>query len=124
RRALARGDAHAATNLLERALALGAPTDPFGLELARDLTDALIVAGNFERADQVTTAAIEAAGDSRHGLVASLMRADISTFTEPEGSLQRLRDVAEHTLPELEKARDDNRLARAWSAIGCAHHYA
>jgi DNA-binding transcriptional LysR family regulator len=32
------------------------------LELARDLTDALILAGNFERADQVTTAAIEAAG--------------------------------------------------------------
>ena len=124
RRALARGDAHAATNLLERALALVPPTDPFGLELARDLTDALILAGNFERADQVTTAAIEAAGDSRHGLVASLMRADIRTFTEPEGSLERLRDVAEHALPELEKARDDNGLARAWAAIAWTHHLA
>ena len=124
RRALARGDAHAATNLLERALALVPPTDPFGLELARDVTDALILAGNFERADQVTTAAIEAAGDSRHGLVASLMRADIRTFTEPEGSLERLRDVAEHALPELEKARDDNGLARAWAAIAWTHHLA
>jgi tetratricopeptide (TPR) repeat protein len=100
------------------------PTDPFGLELARDLTDALILAGNFERADQVTTAAIEAAGDSRHGLVASLMRADIRTFTEPEGSLERLRDVAEHALPELENARDDNGLARAWAAIAWTHHLA
>ena len=124
RRALARGDAHAATNLLERALALVPPPDPFGLELARDVTDALILAGNFERADQVTTAAIEAAGDSRHGLVASLMRADIRTFTEPEGSLERLRDVAEHALPELEKARDDNGLARAWAAIAWTHHLA
>ena len=124
RRALARGDAHAATNLLERALALVPPTDPFGLELARDLTDGLVLAGNFERADQVTTAAIEAAGDSRHGLVASLMRADIRTFTEPEGSRERLRDVAEHALPELEKARDDNGLARAWAAIAWTHHLA
>jgi tetratricopeptide (TPR) repeat protein len=72
----------------------------------------------------VTTAAIEAAGDSRHGLVASLMRADIRTFTEPEGSLERLRDVAEDALPELEKARDDNGLARAWAAIGWTHHIA
>jgi tetratricopeptide (TPR) repeat protein len=101
-----------------------APTDPFGLELARDLTDGLVLAGNFERADQVATAAIEAAGDSRHGLVASLMRADIRTFTEPEGSLERLRDVAEHALPELEKARDDNGLARAWAAIAWTHHLA
>jgi class 3 adenylate cyclase/tetratricopeptide (TPR) repeat protein len=124
RRALARGDAHAATNLLERALAFVPPPDPFGLELARDVTDALILGGNFERADQVTTAAIEAAGDSRHGLVASLMRADIRTFTEPEGSLERLRDVAEHALPELEKARDDNGLERAWAAIGWTHHIA
>jgi tetratricopeptide (TPR) repeat protein len=52
------------------------------------------------------------------------MRADIRTFTEPEGSLERLRDVAEHALPELEKARDDNGLARAWAAIAWTHHLA
>jgi tetratricopeptide (TPR) repeat protein len=72
----------------------------------------------------VTTAAIEAAGDSRHGLVASLMRADIRTFTEPEGSLERLRDVAERALPELENAHDDRGLARAWAAIAWTEHLA
>jgi class 3 adenylate cyclase/tetratricopeptide (TPR) repeat protein len=124
RRALARGDAHAATNLLERALALVPPAEPFGLELAPDLTDALILAGNFERADQVATAAIEAAEDSRHGLLALLLRSDVRTFTEPEGSLERLRSVAESALPELEKAHDDKGLARAWAAIAWTHHIA
>jgi class 3 adenylate cyclase/tetratricopeptide (TPR) repeat protein len=124
RRALARGDAHAATNLLERALALVPPADPFGLELAPDLTDALMLAGNFERADQVATAALEAAEDSRHGLLALLLRSDVRTFTEPEGSLERLRSVAESALPELEKARDDKGLARAWAAIAWTHHIA
>jgi class 3 adenylate cyclase/tetratricopeptide (TPR) repeat protein len=124
RRALARGDAHAATNLLERALALVPPTDPVGLELAPDLTDALILAGSFERADQVATATIEAAGDSRHGLVALLMRSQNRTFTQPEGSLERLRTVAEDALPELEKARDDKGLARAWTAIAWTDHIA
>jgi tetratricopeptide (TPR) repeat protein len=52
------------------------------------------------------------------------MRADIRTFTEPEGSLERLRDVAEHALPELEKAHDDKGLARAWAAIAWTHHLA
>jgi class 3 adenylate cyclase/tetratricopeptide (TPR) repeat protein len=124
RRALARGDAHAATNLLERAHALVPPADPFGLELAPDLTDALILAGNFERADQVATAAIEAAEDSRQGLLALLLRSDVRTFTEPEGSLERLRSVAESALPELEKAHDDKGLARAWAAIAWTHHIA
>jgi class 3 adenylate cyclase/tetratricopeptide (TPR) repeat protein len=124
RRALARGDAHAATNLLERALALVPPADPSGLELAPDLTDALILAGNFERADQVATAAIEAAEDSRHGLLALLLRSDVRTFTKPEGSLERLRSVAETALPELEKAHDDKGLARAWAAIAWTHHIA
>jgi tetratricopeptide (TPR) repeat protein len=124
RRALARGDAHAATNLLERALALVPPADPFGLDLAPDLTDALILAGNFERADQVATAAIEAAEDSRQGLLALLVRSDVRTFTEPEGSFERLRSVAESALPELEKAHDDKGLARAWAAIAWTHHIA
>ena len=124
RRALARGDAHAATNLLERALALVPPADPFGLELAPELTDALILAGKFERADQVATAAIEAAEDSRHGLLALLLLSDVRTFTEPEGSLERLRSVAESALPELEKAHDDKGLARAWAAIAWTHHIA
>jgi class 3 adenylate cyclase/tetratricopeptide (TPR) repeat protein len=124
RRALARGDAHAATNLLERALALVPPADPVGLELAPDLTDALILAGSFERADQVATATIEAAGDSRYGLVALLMRSQNRTFTQPEGSLARLRTVAEDALPELEKARDDQGLARAWTAIAWTDHIA
>jgi class 3 adenylate cyclase/tetratricopeptide (TPR) repeat protein len=124
RRALARGDAHAATNLLERALALVPPADPFGPELAPDLTDALMLAGNFERADQVATAAIEAAEDSRQRLLALLLHSDVRTFTEPEGSLERLRSIAESALPELEKAYDDKGLARAWAAIAWTHHIA
>jgi class 3 adenylate cyclase/tetratricopeptide (TPR) repeat protein len=124
RRALARGDAHAATNLLERALVLVPSTDPVGLEVALDLTDAFILAGKFERAEQVATAAIEAGGDSRHGLLALLLRSDVRTFTEPEGSFEHLRNVAECALPELEKARDNKGLARAWAAIAWTHHIA
>jgi tetratricopeptide (TPR) repeat protein len=124
RRALARGDAYAAANLLERALALVPLTDPVGLELAPDLTDALILVGSFERADDVATAAIEAGGDSRHRILALLMRSDVRTFTEPEGSLERLRNVAEQALPELEDARDDRGLARVWAAIAWTDHVA
>jgi tetratricopeptide (TPR) repeat protein len=99
-------------------------TDPVGLELAPDLTDALILVGSFERADDVATAAIEAGGDSRHRILALLMRSDVRTFTEPEGSLERLRNVAEQALPELEDARDDRGLARVWAAIAWTDHVA
>ena len=72
----------------------------------------------------MATAAIEAAEDSRQGLLALLLRSDVRTFTQPEGSLERLRSVAESALPELEKAHDDKGLARAWAAIAWTHHIA
>ena len=123
RRALGRGDMHAAANLLDRAVSTLAQGDGLRLELIPDLGEALMSLGDFAHAEQLLTEAIEAtsaAGNQQATLHAELVRAWVRTFSQPEGSIQELRRIAERSLPVFQGSRDDRGLARAWAASGWA----
>ena len=119
RRAHARGDAAAASNLLGRAAALLPPDAPTHPDLLGALGSALVLAGEFTEADAVLTEAIEAgavSGNRRLELHAALERAFLHALTDPEG-VEELRRVAEQALPVLEELGDELGLAKAWRRI-------
>jgi class 3 adenylate cyclase/tetratricopeptide (TPR) repeat protein len=124
RRALGRGDASAATNLLGRA-ASHLPADaPGRAQLLGDLGAALVLAGEFAEADAVLTEAIEAsvaAQNRRLELHALLERGFLRALTDPEGGVDELRLVTARAIPELEELGDDLGLAKAWRRIGDMH---
>ncbi|MDQ2911402.1 MAG: AAA family ATPase [Actinomycetota bacterium] len=125
RRALGRGDMPAAANLLQRAISLLGQGDSLWLELMPELGDALTSLGDFDRAEELLTEAIEAAsaaGREQAELHGRLARAVLRTYSDPEGSLPELQLVAERSVPVFERARDDRGLARAWAAIGWRLH--
>jgi class 3 adenylate cyclase/tetratricopeptide (TPR) repeat protein len=118
RRALAKGDAPAAVNLLDRAARLS--NDP---AILPDLGVALRDAGDFARAERVFAEAADAAQQAADEITA--LRVTV------EGSHARLLrnpaladDVYEQLeamLPELENVEDDRALAVAWTLIGLTH---
>jgi class 3 adenylate cyclase/tetratricopeptide (TPR) repeat protein len=124
RRALSRGDASGAVNLLGRAASL-IPREARGREeLLGALGAALVVAGEFARAEAVLTEAIEAgiaAENRRLELHARFERAFLRALTDPRENVEELRRFAEEAIPELEKLGDDLGLAKAWRRIGDAH---
>jgi class 3 adenylate cyclase/tetratricopeptide (TPR) repeat protein len=123
-RALARGDASAATKLLGRAAALLPEDAPGRPQLLRDLGTALVLAGEFAEADAVLTQAIEAstaAGKRRLELHALLERGFLRALTAPEGGVEELEQVIARAVPELEEFGDDLGLAKAWRRIGDMH---
>ena len=124
RRALGRGDASAATNLLGRAASVLPADAPGRAQLLGELGAALILAGEFGEADSVLTEAIEASGaaqDRRLELHALLERGFLRALTDPEQGVQELRRVTERAIPELEALGDDVGLAKAWRRIGDMH---
>jgi class 3 adenylate cyclase/tetratricopeptide (TPR) repeat protein len=112
RRALARLDTAAATNLLRRARDLPSPeTWPFDLDLAT----ALRITGRVAEADALLRAtAAEAAvrGDRRARLHAQLAELEFSE------SAVSYHDLAEQALTEFEQVDDEAGAMRAWVAIG------
>jgi tetratricopeptide (TPR) repeat protein len=124
RRALGRGDASAATNLLGRAASLLPAYEPGRAQLLGDLGAALVLAGEFTEADAVLTGAVEAsvaAGNRRLELHALLERGFLRALTDPEGGVEELRLVTARAIPELEELGDDLGLAKAWRRIGDMH---
>ena len=120
RRALAKGDAPAAVNLLDRALALLEDQPELRLGPALDLGIALGEAGELARADAVLgKALIEARerGDRRVELTAVVGRAGIALLSDPERVGSLVGDV-EAALPELVEIGDDRALAIGWRIIG------
>ena len=119
RRAHARGDATAASNLLGRAAALLPPDAPAHPELLGALGSALVLAGELTEADAVLAEAVEAGaagGNRRLELHAALERAFLHALTDREG-VEELRRVAEQALPVLEELGDELGLAKAWRRI-------
>ena len=124
RRALARGDISAAANLLGRAADLLPPDAPARSALLPELGGALVVAGEFVRAEAVLSEAVEAGaatGNRRLELQAELERAFLRSLTNPEGNVEELRRLAERSLPEFEAMGDDVGLAKAWRRIADVH---
>ena len=103
RRALVRGDASAAANLLGRAAALLEAGAPGREELLVDLGAASIMAGHLAEAEPALTEAVEsaaAAGNRRIELQASLERGFLRALTDPARGVGELRRVTEQALPE------------------------
>jgi class 3 adenylate cyclase/tetratricopeptide (TPR) repeat protein len=119
-RALARGDAAAAVSLLGRAAALHPLDAPGREDVLADLGAALVLAGQFARADAVLTdaiAAAAAAGDRRLELHSLLERGFLRALTRPEGGIEELDEVAERAITELAELGDDRGLAKAWRRL-------
>ncbi|MDQ3858450.1 MAG: AAA family ATPase [Actinomycetota bacterium] len=124
RRALARGDASAAASLLERAASLLPGPAPGSESLLVELGSALVVTGQFARADAALADAIRVAsagGNRRVELHGLLERAFLHALTDPAGSSDDLRREAERAIPALEELGDDLGLAKAWRRLADVH---
>jgi len=120
KRALAKGDAPAAVNLLDRGAALLADEPGLSLATRLDLGIALGEAGELARADAVlseTLAEAMARGDRRVALTAVVGRAGVALLSDPEQVGMLVGDV-EAALPELEEIGDDRALAIGWRILG------
>jgi class 3 adenylate cyclase/tetratricopeptide (TPR) repeat protein len=118
RRALrGRGDLSAGINLLTRATTVLPEGDPTRRRILPELGSALMRAGDFDRAESVLTAALEAAsavGDRRLELRALIDREFFRQFTKPEGSVDEMLGLVDEVIPLLEELDDDLGLAKAW----------
>ena len=124
RRAFARGDVPAATNLLNRAAQLMPPADPGRIELLCDLGEALLDHGDLARAETVATEAIDAArsmNDARLLANASVVRLLVQFLADPEGWSESALREAERVIPVLEGVGDNAGLARAYRLLGEVH---
>ncbi len=127
RRALARGDARAAVNLLGRAATLYAGGDARRLELLPEHASALIRAGELAAADEVLAEAAEratATGDERVRLRVLVEREFIRSWTHPEAGSDGLVRVGEEAIAGLEPLGDDVGLAKAWWLVSEAYSVA
>ena len=125
RRALERGDARAALNLLERASSLVAP-GRVDVSLELGVVWALFDVGRLpDAAARAATASARAAGagDGIGQLRAELARLYLLTHLDPEGGLARLADLVERARPVFEHAGDHAALASLWMAIWALEHY-
>jgi len=124
RSAIMRDDMHAARSLLSRTLALLPHESPLRLELSLELGRVLMRAGEFagaaEMVDDVVGRA-ETTGARTIALRALIEQQFVRYFTNPEGSTEEIRQVAEAVIPELEAFGDDLGLARAWWLASTVH---
>jgi predicted ATPase/class 3 adenylate cyclase len=124
RRALARGEAKAASSLLARATSLLPKESPGREDLLVELGGALVIAGEFRRAEAALGEAVETseeAGNRRTELHALLERNFLRALTDPVGGGPELRRATEQALPELEQLGDNLGLAKAWRRIADVH---
>ena len=125
RRALGRGDIHAARTLLERASALLLPGDVRRLELAPELGLVLTASGALSRAEDVLTGVIEHGDGVPQSVVfaARIERVALRLRSDPRGGWEEDLALVESALPGLEAAADLDRrahraVARGWSMLG------
>jgi class 3 adenylate cyclase len=117
RRALWRGDEHAAVSLLERALGLTRPIR-LDVQLELDLADAL--GQEPHRATAVAASAAARAADAGDDASAAAARAVAASFRNAAGeaTVDELEKLARAALPLLEEAQDHAALARLYRALG------
>jgi class 3 adenylate cyclase/tetratricopeptide (TPR) repeat protein len=111
------GDVAAAASLMSRAVSLLPAKYPLRGELLTELGSALMMAGDFARADGVLDEAVAAAweaGDARLESRALIEREFHKTFAGSEDATLTIPEVTERAIPILEEAGDHLGLARAW----------
>jgi len=125
RRAVARGDAPAAVNLLERAGALLPEDAPERLDLRLELADALHGAGDLQRVGELLEGALaqaELAGNAGVQARARLELACLQPYVDPEAAaLDEILAAAEHAAEVFERIGDDGGLARSLRRIADVH---
>jgi class 3 adenylate cyclase/tetratricopeptide (TPR) repeat protein len=124
RRALARGDFHAAANLLERAIALQAHDDPRRVELLPELAETCMGMGDFTKARTIldeARASAERTGNRRMTASARLVTEFVHLYSgDPGGSEEKLK-TAHELIPLLERENAHSELATAWRLIMLVH---
>jgi class 3 adenylate cyclase/tetratricopeptide (TPR) repeat protein len=120
RRAMHRGDASAAVNLLERASSLLPSHDPKRVELLLILAQALEGIGDSPRgvaivdeAGRVAQTIGDAALEARAAVVVLLLR----MRTDPTSAVLQAQAVADEAIPVFEAAGDAAGLALSWSLL-------
>ena len=121
RRAVARGDAPAAVNLLERASALLPEDAPERLELRLELADALHGAGDLHRVGEQLEAALAQAEQAGNAGMEARARLELASWRpriDPESAeLDDMLQAAEHAAEVFERIGDDAGLARSLRRI-------
>jgi class 3 adenylate cyclase len=115
------GDAGAAANLISRAVSLLPGDHPLRGELLTELASALMMTGNFNRADDVLGEALSAAlaaDDARLEARALIEREFFKIFAGSQEASSTIPEVTARAIPVLEEAGDDLGLARAWRLRG------
>ena len=124
RRALERGDARAALNLLERASSLGTP-GRVDISLELSVVWAMFQVGRFSdaaaRAGAASSRAAEA-GDRIGQLRAELARVYLLAHLDPEGRLAQLDELIERARPVFEQAGDHAALGSLSMATWALEH--
>jgi class 3 adenylate cyclase/tetratricopeptide (TPR) repeat protein len=120
----ARGDMHAAANLLGRAADL-IPGHPRRPELLAGLGAALHATGEIERARSMLTEAVSLGNAAGDGHVEWLARIELAaTDLESEsGDVEKAFREGKAAIVARESAGDHEVLARAWHLIGTTHNW-
>jgi predicted ATPase len=120
-RASGRGDMPAAKSLLERAVSLLEPDDPFRLELVPDLGEALMSVGEFGQSETVleeACASSRSIGDRRLEMQSLVIRLGLRYLTDSEGNAEQILADVKRAIAVFEKAEDHLGLAKAWRLVG------
>jgi tetratricopeptide (TPR) repeat protein len=121
RRALARGDARAAANLLQRAASLVPRASPAGFALTLDAGTALTEIGELARADELLSNAILAAratGDRAVEFRARLAVSYTHALSTPDAEFADVGSEAKLAIDVFDELGDDAGLGRAWHLAG------
>jgi class 3 adenylate cyclase/tetratricopeptide (TPR) repeat protein len=126
RRAFARGDMSAATNLFERTIAL-LPSGERQLSVLPSLGRVLIERGEWERAHAVLSEAVDAgraAGDRGAAADAAVALWYVQLHTDPQTSHEKVSDELQGAMRVFEELHDDGGLARALGLAGMLRFWA
>jgi class 3 adenylate cyclase/tetratricopeptide (TPR) repeat protein len=122
RRALRRGDATGAVDLLRRATGL---VDPAPAQLLVDLAFALWASGDMESAAEVgakASARVAGLGDERLALLAAVVHLMIRYQQSDDLAMAEVAEVAPRAIKVFESAGDEGSLALAWHLLANRHN--
>ncbi|MDA0160208.1 AAA family ATPase [Solirubrobacter ginsenosidimutans] len=124
RRALARGDASAASRLLTRAASLFEAGGDVRPDVLLALGSALCDSGDFPAAGPILRTALKAARAQHEETLVARTMLELSNqrlFADPHPDVAAMHETAEEAIKIFDRYGDDSGLARAWNHIGFLH---